>query len=117
MYDLLVDGDLVAQASTTGGKVLLLDMATGSAQPLPGPVATVRFEGLPDRVKDVEIRLPHTEITELVARRTDAPVAAVPPGDRRVWLHHAARSATAPTRRARPRPGPPWPDRSEGWIW
>ncbi|RZT83588.1 GDSL-like lipase/acylhydrolase family protein [Pseudonocardia sediminis] len=90
VYDLLVDGELVAQASTTGGKVLLLDMATGTAETRPGPVGTVRFDGLADRVKDVEIWLPHTEITELVALRTDAPVEAVPAGERRVWLHHGS---------------------------
>ncbi|MET0190804.1 MAG: GDSL-type esterase/lipase family protein [Pseudonocardia sediminis] len=90
VYDLVVDGELVAQASTTGGKVLLLDMATGTAETRSGPVGTVRFDGLGDQVKDVEIWLPHTEITELVALRTDAPVEAAPAGERRVWLHHGS---------------------------
>ncbi|MHA6629885.1 GDSL-type esterase/lipase family protein [Pseudonocardia sichuanensis] len=90
VYDLLVDGELAGQAATTGGKVLLLDMATGAAETQPGPVGTVRYTGLPDRLKDVEIWLPHTEITELVALRTDAPVEARPRGDRRVWLHHGS---------------------------
>jgi salicyl acyltransferaes SsfX3-like protein len=31
VYDLLVDGELTAQVTTTGGKTLLLDMATGAA--------------------------------------------------------------------------------------
>jgi GDSL-like Lipase/Acylhydrolase family len=90
VYDLHVDGQLFGQASTTGGKLLLLDMATGTTQTEAGPAGTVRFTGLPDRVKDVEIWLPHTEITELVALRTDAPVVAVPWGNRRVWLHHGS---------------------------
>ncbi|WP_329059859.1 GDSL-type esterase/lipase family protein [Amycolatopsis sp. NBC_01480] len=90
VYDLLVDGEPAGQASTTGGKVLLLDMATGTAETQDGPVGTVRFDGLPGRVKDVEIWLPHTEITELAELRTDAPVEAVPRGDRRVWLHHGS---------------------------
>jgi hypothetical protein len=90
LYDLFIDGAPTGQASTTGGKVLLLDMATGTAETRPGPVGTVRFNGLPDRVKDVEIWLPHTEVTELVALRTDTSVAAVPRGDRRVWLHHGS---------------------------
>ncbi|MFC5140176.1 GDSL-type esterase/lipase family protein [Actinomycetospora rhizophila] len=90
VYDLRVDGDLVAQGSTSGGKVLRLDMATGTAQTEPGPVGTVRFEHLPDRDKQVEVWLPHTEITELVALRTDAPATPAPPGDRRVWLHHGS---------------------------
>lgn len=88
-YDLLVDGVPAGQASTTGGKVQLLDMATGSAELQPGPVGTVRFDELPDRAKDVEIWLPHTEITELVELRTDAPVEPAPAKDR-VWLHHGS---------------------------
>ncbi|MEV8531446.1 GDSL-type esterase/lipase family protein [Streptomyces sp. NPDC051211] len=90
VYDLLVDGRLAGQAGVTGGNVLMVDMATGSAETRPGPVGTVRFSGLPDRVKDVEIWLPYNEITQLVALRTDAPVEAVPADGRRVWLHHGS---------------------------
>ena len=56
----------------------------------PGPVGTVRFDGLPDTMKDVEIWLPWNEATELVALRTDAPVEPVPDSGRRVWLHHGS---------------------------
>ncbi|MFI0977163.1 GDSL-type esterase/lipase family protein [Streptomyces sp. NPDC021093] len=91
MYDLLVDGELAGQAATTGGNVLMVDMATGTSETLPGPVGTVRFEGLPDRIKDVEIWLPYNEITELVALHTDAAVEpAVVPESRKVWLHHGS---------------------------
>lgn len=90
VYDLLVDGHLVDQASATGGNTLITDMATGATEHRPGPVATVRFTGLPDRVKDVEVWLPHNETTELVALRTDAPVEPVPDRGRRVWLHHGS---------------------------
>ncbi|MFJ8671497.1 GDSL-type esterase/lipase family protein [Streptomyces sp. NPDC093589] len=90
VYDLLVDGHLAGQADANGGNVLTVDMTTGSAETRPGPVGTVRFAGLPDRVKDVEIWLPYNEKTELVALRTDAPVAPAPAGDRRVWLHHGS---------------------------
>ncbi|MFJ9411031.1 GDSL-type esterase/lipase family protein [Streptomyces sp. NPDC101393] len=90
VYDLLVDGRLAGQADANGGNVLTVDMTTGSAETRPGPVGTVRFAGLPDRVKDVEIWLPYNEKTELVALRTDAPVEPAPAGDRRVWLHHGS---------------------------
>jgi hypothetical protein len=90
VYDLLVDGRLAGRATGTGGNLLVLDMATGTAETQPGPVGTIRFSGLPERVKDVEIWLPYNEITELVALRSDAPVEAVPPGDRRVWVHHGS---------------------------
>ncbi|MDG4862647.1 SGNH/GDSL hydrolase family protein [Streptomyces sp. T-3] len=90
VYDLLVDGRLAGRAGVTGGNVLMVDMTTGTAETRPGPVGTVRFTGLPDREKDVEIWLPHNEITQLVALRTDAPVETVPDRGRRVWLHHGS---------------------------
>ncbi|RNL87040.1 lipase [Halostreptopolyspora alba] len=90
LYDLLVDGQLAGQASTTGGNVLTVDMATGSIETQTGPTGTVTFTGLDERDKDVEIWLPYSEITELVALRTDAPVEPVPPQKRRVWLHHGS---------------------------
>jgi hypothetical protein len=89
-YDLLVDGELVARATSSGGIALVTDLSTGVTETYDGPVATVRFADLPARDKRVEIWLPHHETTELVALRTDAPVEVVPPGGRRVWLHHGS---------------------------
>ncbi|GAA1467947.1 GDSL-type esterase/lipase family protein [Nocardiopsis exhalans] len=90
VYDLLVDGRLTAQATVPGGDTLTVDMATGGFEHRTGPVGTARFTGLPNRVKDVEIWLPHNETTELVALRADAPVEPVPDRGRRVWLHHGS---------------------------
>ncbi|MEV7446495.1 GDSL-type esterase/lipase family protein [Streptomyces sp. NPDC091204] len=90
VYDLLVDGQPAGQACVTGGNLLTVDMATGSAETRTGPVGTVRFAGLPERVKDVEIWLPYNETTELVALRTDAPVEPVPDRGRARWVHHGS---------------------------
>jgi hypothetical protein len=90
VYDLLVDGRPAGQATAACGNVLTIDMTTGAAEKRSGPAGTIRFTGLPGRVKDVEVWLPHNEITELIALRTDAPVEAVPPDGRRVWLHHGS---------------------------
>ncbi|WP_411104058.1 GDSL-type esterase/lipase family protein [Streptomyces sp. cmx-4-9] len=90
LYDLLVDGRPAGQAAANGGNLQLIDLATGSVEIRPGPVGTVRFSGLPDRDKDVEIWLPHNETTELVALRTDAPVGPVPDRGRTRWLHHGS---------------------------
>jgi hypothetical protein len=90
VYDLLVDGALAAQATVAGGNVRVVDMATQSAELREGPAGTARFTGLPERDKDVEIWLPHTETTELIALRTDAPVEPAPRSGRRVWLHHGS---------------------------
>ncbi|MBQ0868177.1 GDSL-type esterase/lipase family protein [Streptomyces sp. RK75] len=90
VYDLLVDGRLVDQGGVRGGDTLTLDMVTGDARTEPGPVGTLRFDGLPGREKDVEIWLPHNETTQLVALRTDAPVEPVVDQRRKVWLHHGS---------------------------
>ncbi|NSC25320.1 lipase [Streptomyces albus subsp. chlorinus] len=91
VYDLLVDGRLAGQGSVAGGNTVTIDMANwGAAESRPGPAGTLRFEGLPGTDKTVEIWLPHNEVTELVALRTDAPVEPVPDRGRRTWLHHGS---------------------------
>lgn len=101
-YDLVVDGQLTAQATATGGATLTIDMSTGTVGTAAGPADTLRFGGLSGEAKDVEIWLPHNERTELVALRTDAPVEPLPDRGRRVWLHHGSSishgsNATNPT--------------------
>lgn len=91
VYDLLVDGRLTAQATVAGGNVrTITDMFTQSFELTEGPAGTARFADLPAGDKGIEIWLPHTEITELIALRTDAPVEPAPDGGRRVWLHHGS---------------------------
>ncbi|MPY57463.1 GDSL-type esterase/lipase family protein [Streptomyces spongiae] len=90
VYELLVDGHLAGQGSVTGGNIMTIDMANGTAETQPGPPGTVRFTGLSDALKDVEIWLPHNETTQLGALRTDAPVEPARDPGRRVWLHHGS---------------------------
>jgi lysophospholipase L1-like esterase len=90
LYDLLVDGRLAGQASVAGGNTLTIDMTAGTFESQAGPMGTLRFTGLPDGLKNVEIWLPHNETTELVALRTDAPVEPAPDRGRKVWLHHGS---------------------------
>ncbi|WP_066943506.1 GDSL-type esterase/lipase family protein [Microtetraspora fusca] len=90
VYDLLVDGRFAARTTVTGGNVRTIDMATQTVELREGPPGTARFTDLPPCDKDVEIWLPHTEITELIALRTDAPVERAPDRGRRVWLHHGS---------------------------
>ncbi|WP_405815520.1 GDSL-type esterase/lipase family protein [Streptomyces sp. NBC_01390] len=93
VYDLLVDGRLAAQSSVTGaGNTLTVDLTAGTTTHEPGPPGTLRFTGLPDRLKNIEIWLPHNETTELVALRTNAPAEpmAAHDGTRAVWLHHGS---------------------------
>lgn len=101
VYDLLVDGALVAQATADGGDVLTIDLATGSFEQRAGDPATVRFADLPEGEKSVEIWLPHDESTVVSALRADAPVSPLAASDR-VWVHHGSSishgsNATHPT--------------------
>jgi lysophospholipase L1-like esterase len=90
VYDLLIDGSLAGQSSVPGGNIVTIDMSTGKAEHRTGPAGTVSFTGLPGTEKNLEIWLPHNEITDLVALRTDAPLTPVTGGDRPVWLHHGS---------------------------
>lgn len=90
LYDLLVDGRLAGRASVAAGNVRTTDMATGSVTTRAGDVGTVRFTGLSSNVKDIELWLPHNEMTELVSLRTDAPTEAARESGRMVWLHHGS---------------------------
>ncbi|MET8975725.1 SGNH/GDSL hydrolase family protein [Streptomyces sp. NPDC004539] len=89
-HDLLVDGELVAQAAATGGDTLTVDMSTGVTELTPGPPGAVRFTGLPGHLKNVEIWLPYAQRTELRTLRTDAPVEPATPSTRPLWLHHGS---------------------------
>jgi hypothetical protein len=89
VYDLLIDGEPAAQASLTGGNVLMKDAATGTEELVPGAPGTIRFADLPDHLKTVEIWLPHNETTELISLRSDQPLEACPI-TRPIWLHHGS---------------------------
>ncbi len=90
VYELLVDGRLAGRASVTEGDTITVDLATGAARHQPGPVRTLRFDGLSGHDKNVEIWLPHNETTQLVALRTDASVHSVQSPDGETWLHHGS---------------------------
>ncbi|MEU0157264.1 GDSL-type esterase/lipase family protein [Streptomyces sp. NPDC006261] len=90
VYELLIDGHHAGRASAPDGDTLTIDLASGTAHSRPGPVETLRFTGLPDDEKGIEIWLPHDETTELVALRTDAPVHTPRPSGLPVWLHHGS---------------------------
>lgn len=90
VFDLLIDGRLTDQATATTGITVTINMATGATTDDVGPGSTIRFTGLPEHAKDVEIWLPHNEKVILVALRTDALIDQAPARDRRVWLHHGS---------------------------
>jgi hypothetical protein len=90
VYDLYADGRLMHQKSVQGGRTLNIDMATGATTVGPADPQTLRFDGLPDGWKTIELWLPHDETTELVALRADAPVVPVDLSAKRKWVHHGS---------------------------
>lgn len=90
VYDLLVDGQRLQQCRADGGETLSIDPATGATSRQPGPVATLRFSGLPAHAKTLEIWLPYNETTHLLALRSDAPLEPAGDSGRKVWLHHGS---------------------------
>ncbi|MBA8796020.1 lysophospholipase L1-like esterase [Friedmanniella endophytica] len=89
VYDLLLDGVLHTRATAAGGRTLRIDFSDGSFTPVDGPPAVVRFAGLPAGDKRVEVWLPHTEATQVLGLRCDAPVRAAT-STRPVWVHHGS---------------------------
>lgn len=90
MLELLVDGAPAGRRQAPVGNVLRM-AGPGAAQRLiPGEPGTVRFTGLPDGMKTVELWLPQQTPTELVALRADGAVLAPLPDGRRRWVHHGS---------------------------
>jgi hypothetical protein len=70
--------------------VLHIDMATGATSVVEGEAQALRFSGLPGDGKIVELWLPHDEVTELVALRSDAALFPVAASGKRRWVHHGS---------------------------
>jgi hypothetical protein len=88
-FDLVVDGELVDGVTTDAGTVLHADLSTGAVSFDLGQPTTIRFDGLPVGVKQVEVWLPHASMVDLHALRTNGEVSA-PPVTKRRWVHHGS---------------------------
>ncbi|WP_166982895.1 SGNH/GDSL hydrolase family protein [Paramicrobacterium fandaimingii] len=101
IFDLTIDGALVASASLESATLIMIDMQTGERSLDAKEPDRIVFESLEPGEKRVEIWLPHNETVDLVALLTNAPVRAVT-DERLVWLHHGSSishgsNATHPT--------------------
>lgn len=90
VVELVVDGELTAQSTTSGGTTVTIDLTTGAPTTEVGPPSTARFAGLRGGVKDVELWLPHNERIEILELRCDAPVEPGPARPGPVWVHHGS---------------------------
>jgi hypothetical protein len=87
--DLLVDGELVAVDTLTGGDVYQTDLQTGTTDFYEGPAHLSRFAGLREGDKTIELWLPHNESIEITEIHTESALASLTPIGR-VWVHHGS---------------------------
>jgi len=93
VFDLVVDGELVQQRSTSTGAVMDLGRDDVETIPItPGDVAAITFTGLASRAKVVEIWLPQGAVVELRSLRLNegATVQRSVPAVARRWLHYGS---------------------------
>jgi len=92
VFDLVVDGDVVASEAVEDGTRVVVDLRTGAFDVVEGEPTTVRFDGLPgDPAARVDLWLPHATTVELRGARL-TPGAQVRPADPhpRRWVHHGS---------------------------
>jgi hypothetical protein len=92
-YDIVVDGTLAGVRFSDTGHVARTDPRDPSrAEFTRGRPDTIRFDGLGDRTKLVEIWLPHNASLEIRALRVDdgATVRAPDPSTKRRWVHYGS---------------------------
>lgn len=102
VIEIVVDGSVFGESVTNGGILTTIDMATGVPSREQGPSCTSSFTNLPAGLKNIELWLPHNEVTELLELRSDAPLQPQPVSVRPQWLHHGSSishgsNATRPT--------------------
>jgi len=103
VFDLVVDGELVASEATDAGVVTLFDTYTEALDFRLGDPVTVGFDLDTEGPATVEIWLPHAAKVELRQLRvSDGATVAVPEERRPRWIHHGSSishcgEATQPT--------------------
>lgn len=87
--DVFVDGRLRSSDVLDGGDTTEIDLQTGESTFVPGPPHATVLDGLSTDDKRIEFWLPHNESVDLVALRSDAPIAE-DSARRPVWIHHGS---------------------------
>ena len=88
-FDLVLDGRVVAAATTETGTVIAIDARTGDIDVQSGPSTTVTFDGIPAGRKHLELWLPHNAAVRLLDLRVDGSIEPPPPTTRR-WVHYGS---------------------------
>jgi hypothetical protein len=90
VFDLVVDGVLTDERSTRTGTLIVVDRPTGAIDIQPGGRTTIRFDGLPNGRKHIEVWLPHAAVVQLIGLRADGTVTAPEPSTARRWVHYGS---------------------------
>ena len=88
--DVLIDGELAARNTLTGGDVVEFNMLTGAVERRSGEHCTTHVTGLPSAEKTIEMWLPHNESMDLVSLHADAPVSPVTDNAQHRWTHYGS---------------------------
>ena len=91
VFDLLVDGELLAHSATSTGNVISLGPAPGEVRFEPGGSTSISFADLPQGTKAVEVWLPAHAAVEFRALRINQGAAierTVPASPR--WIHYGS---------------------------
>lgn len=89
-YDVTVDGEVVASASSEVGPRFLFSFERPVEGIVPGPDDELEFELPPGPEREFELWLPYSDEVELLGLWADRPVRAPEPGTRLRWLHHGS---------------------------
>ncbi len=100
-FDLLIDGKQHSHVIVKSGGIRTMNVLTNSSTVEAGEAVTVRFDGLPETDKTVEIWLPHGVEVTVASLDADAPISATR-NTRPTWLHYGSSishgvNAQAPT--------------------
>ena len=92
VFDLIIDGALVVRSKVHDGPTLVFDAgAQPSVSRRTGRASLIRFEDLPGRDKRIEIWLPHSAATRLLALRCNAGARLrVPTPTGLTWAHYGS---------------------------
>ncbi|HEU4808378.1 MAG TPA: GDSL-type esterase/lipase family protein [Homoserinimonas sp.] len=89
-FDLLIDGAFHSRDASMSGGIRQFDFLAGTSRVAPGTPETIRFAGLPESNKLVELWLPHDVEVELLALRADKVMTMSTPETPPSWVHYGS---------------------------
>ncbi len=87
--DVIVNGELFARETLSGGDVTEIDFRTMERASSAGPPHTTTITGLPVGENEIQMWLPHNESVELLSLESDAPLFPRS-GHGQRWVHHGS---------------------------